>query len=75
MTIENDEVYEVKIDEYFSIIYSKSMDKWAIETPDDGFTVDEKSFENPLEFNGNFLTLEEFQTFQEVIKLKVKQDD
>ncbi len=75
MKIENDELYTYPYTESVTILYSVSMDKWAIETADDSYTVDDNSFAQDIVINEDTtITIKDFHKIQAIILQKVKNE-
>ena len=67
MDFENDEMYTYPITDNITILYSLSVDKWAIETLDDSFSVDEYSFEEPIVIDETSICFKDFKKAQDII--------
>jgi len=74
MKIENDELFVFPVSEYFTVLYSLTMDKWAIETPDDSFSVDDSSFDEDIVYEEDLLSLKDFHKAQAIILERIKED-
>ena len=72
MDIENDEMFVYPLTEEIDILYSLANDTWAIETPEDSFSVDEKSFEEDIIVDEFTITLEDFVKAKAVILKRIK---
>jgi len=74
MNIENDETFAYPVSENFIILYSTIEDKWAVETPDDSFTVDDSSFEEDIIYEEDLLSLKDFHKVQAIILKRIKDE-
>ena len=73
MNIEHDEVFTYPVTENFTILYSTVIKKWAVETPDDSFSVDDDSFEEDIIYEEDILSLKDFHKAQAIIMERIKQ--
>ncbi len=73
MNIENDELFTYPYTEDIAILYSQSMDKWAIETLDDSYTVDDDSFKEDIFFDeSTSISIKDFHKIQAVILQRIE---
>lgn len=73
MNIENDEIYAYPYTEDIIVLYSQSTDKWAIETLDDSYTIDNDSFIQDIIINEDVsLSIKDFHKIQAIILQRIK---
>lgn len=75
MNFENDEMYVFPFCESINILYSSANDKWAIETEEDSFSVDEDSFEEDIIISVDLkITLEDFTKVKDIIMKRIEDE-
>lgn len=72
MDIENDEMFVFPLTEETNILYSSANDRWAIETPEDSFSVDEESFEEDIVIDEFVISLSDFLKAKAVILKRIE---
>ncbi len=75
MNIENDEMFAYPLTEEITILFSSANDKWAIETPEDSFSIDEESFEEDIMVNDTNISLEDFIRVKSIIEERIGHEE